>query len=192
MIRLPQRSVTRFFIPLIDVLILLFCIYLVMPLGTSVESEAQQRARLRTQERLRELERELQEKERSGDELSAEKRRELQRLRTEELQRRLVVRVLEIDPKDGRLFYRARRLRGGVEQFQRVEVRNQADARTLIEQDRRNLGAGQRELYYLILYPRDPTSGYPTRKQRLQCDRWFEGVALGYDIPGSAPGGGQP
>ena len=141
MIRLPQRSVTRFFIPLIDVLILLFCIYLVMPLGTATESEAQQRARQRDQERLRELERELQEKERSGDELSAEKRRELQRLRTEELQRRLVVRVLEIDPKTGNLYYHYR--------GQRVEVRGEADARTLIEGDRRD--HPRRELYYLIL-----------------------------------------
>ena len=33
MIQLPQRSVTRFFIPLIDVLTLLFCIFLVMPLA---------------------------------------------------------------------------------------------------------------------------------------------------------------
>ena len=32
MIQMPRRSVTRFFIPLIDVLILLFCIFLLMPL----------------------------------------------------------------------------------------------------------------------------------------------------------------
>ena len=31
MITPPRRSVTRFFIPLIDVLILLFCIFLLMP-----------------------------------------------------------------------------------------------------------------------------------------------------------------
>jgi hypothetical protein len=31
MIRPPRRSVTRFFIPLIDVLILLFCVFLLMP-----------------------------------------------------------------------------------------------------------------------------------------------------------------
>src|SRR5438132_11262214 len=32
MIQLPRRSVTRFFIPLIDVLPLLFCIFLLLPL----------------------------------------------------------------------------------------------------------------------------------------------------------------
>ena len=39
MIRLPQRSVTRFFIPLIDVLTLLFCIFLVLPLAKSPEDQ---------------------------------------------------------------------------------------------------------------------------------------------------------
>ena len=37
MITLPRRSVTRFFIPMIDVLTLLFCIFLLMPF---VEKEA--------------------------------------------------------------------------------------------------------------------------------------------------------
>ena len=31
MIHMPHRSVTRFFVPLIDVLLLLFCIFLLMP-----------------------------------------------------------------------------------------------------------------------------------------------------------------
>ena len=31
MIERPKRAVTRFFVPLIDVLILLFCIFLLMP-----------------------------------------------------------------------------------------------------------------------------------------------------------------
>ena len=31
MLEMPRRSVTRFFIPLIDVLTLLFCIFLMMP-----------------------------------------------------------------------------------------------------------------------------------------------------------------
>ena len=32
MIEMPSRSITRFFIPMIDVLTLLFCIYLLMPM----------------------------------------------------------------------------------------------------------------------------------------------------------------
>ena len=34
MIQLPKRSVTRFFIPMIDVLILLFCIFLLLPFAS--------------------------------------------------------------------------------------------------------------------------------------------------------------
>ena len=39
MIVLPKRSVTRFFIPLIDVLILLFCIFLLMPFVSGPPAE---------------------------------------------------------------------------------------------------------------------------------------------------------
>ena len=63
MIQMPRRSVTRFFIPLIDVLTLLFCIYLLMPIvkpagaeetGDAVPSPAE--AKLSAEER-QELER---------------------------------------------------------------------------------------------------------------------------------------
>ncbi|HEV3119748.1 MAG TPA: hypothetical protein VGY58_22000, partial [Gemmataceae bacterium] len=40
MIQLPRRSVTRFFIPLIDVLTLLFCIFLLMPLIKATDEDA--------------------------------------------------------------------------------------------------------------------------------------------------------
>ena len=36
MIERPKRSVTYFFVPLIDVLILLFCIFLLMPFVASL------------------------------------------------------------------------------------------------------------------------------------------------------------
>jgi hypothetical protein len=185
MLRMPQRSVTRFFIPMIDVLTLLFCIYLLMPLATgSPDASAEADARAR-EGRLRQLERELQAQQNKGEEgaLSAKLREEIERLRKEKvkaLQQRLAVRVLEIDGKTGKLYYR---------DPERVEVRDQADALQLIEHDRTERGVGSRELYYLILYPRDRTSAYPTQEQRLRYDRWFQGVALGYDIPG-APGQG--
>jgi hypothetical protein len=179
MIRLPQRSVTRFFIPLIDVLTLLFCIFLLMPLVATPEGAADEN-RAREEQRLRDLERELERK-RAAGELTQELRDEVERLRKEKvkaLQERLAVRVLEIDGATGKLYYR---------DLDSVEIRNQADARDLIDRDRRERGVKQRELYYLILYPRDRSSPYPTRGQREQYDRWFEGVALGYDIPGKGP-----
>ena len=41
MIRMPRRSVTRFFIPLIDVLILLFCIFLLMEFNSESDLDKQ-------------------------------------------------------------------------------------------------------------------------------------------------------
>jgi hypothetical protein len=181
MIQMPQRSVTRFFIPMIDVLTLLFCIYLLMPMVAPAdpEEEAQRRER---EEKLRSLEAELARKGVVGEEVPARLREEIERLRKEKvqaLQTRLSVRVLEIDAETGKLYYR---------DPDRVEVRSQEDARKLIERDRSQQGVATRELYYLILYPRDPRSAYPTNEQRKRYDRWFEGVARGYDIPGGGSG----
>jgi hypothetical protein len=94
---------------------------------------------------------------------------------------RVAVRVLEIDGKTGKLYYT---------DPERIEIRSQVDAANLVERDRRERGAGQRELYYLILYPRDRNSSYPTVAQYEQYQRWFEGVALGFDIPGEITDGG--
>ncbi|MFO0927302.1 MAG: hypothetical protein U0736_09715 [Gemmataceae bacterium] len=182
MIQMPQRSVTRFFIPMIDVLTLMFCIYLLMPMVSNPddpESEAERRAR---EERLKQLEAELAGKAAAPERVPAELLAEIERLRREKveaLRNRLAVRVLEVDPKDGTLSFR---------DPDPVPIRDQADAVRLIERDRQQQGVAAKELYYLILYPRERTSGYPTREQRRQYDRWFSGVALGYDIPGTAPG----
>ncbi|HEY7327281.1 MAG TPA: hypothetical protein VH592_06570 [Gemmataceae bacterium] len=182
MIQLPQRSVTRFFIPLIDVLTLLFCIFLVMPLAKDPEDTAADVAALEDQ--IRQKEQELEQIRASGRDLPRELRDEIDKLRREKgkaLQKRLSVRVLEIDGDSGKLYYR---------DPERIPLPDEAAAHALIESDRRKLG--QKELYYLILYPRSRGSTYPTVAQRQQYDRWFESVALGYDIPGTPQGGSQP
>jgi hypothetical protein len=180
MIRLPRRSVTRFFIPLIDVLTLLFCIFLVLPLVKNPEEEPDRAAR---DDRLHQLEIEVERLRQAGTEEAM--RAELERMRqewTKSLKERLAVRVLEIDGTTGHLYYR---------DPERVEIHNQAEARALIDSDQRERGASRRELYYLILYPRDRGSSFPTRGQREQYERWFEGVALGFDIPGVGPERGK-
>jgi hypothetical protein len=182
MLHMPQRSVTRFFIPLIDVLILLFCLYLLMPMVADTDASSAEERRRILDDQLRAHESEKREKEKKGEEITDQLRAEIERLRKERgeaLQKRLAVRVLEIG-KTGKLYYRDPDL---------VEIRNQADATALIERDRRDLGT--RELYYLILYPRT-RSAYPTREQLENYRRWFAGVALGYDRPGARPGGTQP
>ncbi len=182
MIQLPQRSVTRFFIPLIDVLTLLFCIFLVLPLAKEPDDVSADVAAL--EDRLRQKEEELEQIRASGRDLPRELRDEIEKLRQEKgkaLQKRLAVRVLEIAGDTGKLYYRDPEL---------IPIPDEAAAHALIESDRRKLG--QKELYYLILYPRSRGSTYPTVAQREQYDRWFKGVALGYDVPGTPQGGSQP
>jgi hypothetical protein len=180
MIEVPRRSVTRFFIPLIDVLILLFCIYLLLPIvgppgeaaegGTDPAGEALDAAGKRELARLRQEVREL----RRSPSLPEAERQELERIRTEKLetlQQRLAVRVLEIDADTGRLFYY---------DPERTELGNEAAARALIERQKRE--ASPREVYYLFLFPRRLT-GYPQERQVRQYERWFAGVAHGTDNP---------
>jgi hypothetical protein len=171
MIQLPRRSVTRFFIPLIDVLTLLFCIFLLMPLvkdpeGGEAAGETRSAPRLGTElaglspdeavRRVREAQRELD---------------QLRKERIETLQQRLAIQVLEIDPANGKLFY-----------FdpERVAIASAADAQKLI--DRRKREIADKELYFLILFPRQVT-GYPEEGQVRRYDRWFAGVAHGIDNP---------
>jgi hypothetical protein len=164
------------------VLTLLFCIFLVLPLAKDPSDTSADVAAL--EERLRQREEEVERLRQSGRDMPKELREEIETLRQEKgkaLQKRLTVRVLEIDPETGKLYYR---------DPERIPIPDEAAAHALLESDRRKLG--QRELYYLILYPRNLGSTYPTRGQRERYDRWFEGVALGYDIPGIAGGGARP
>jgi hypothetical protein len=189
MIQFPKKSVTRFFIPLIDVTTLLFCIFLLMPMvkptgeGSDLAKLADVEEKIRQeQERLAKLQAQGQ----APTEEQMQKLRalqaELERQRTLALQQRLVVRVLEIDADTGKLYFRAP---------ERVEIRNEADAHDLIDKDRQARAGDKRELYYLILFPRGGPGTFPTKAQRAAYRDWFKDVALGWDIPGvdTVPGG---
>jgi hypothetical protein len=193
MIHPPRRSVTRFFVPLVDVMMLLFCIFLLMPM-VRFEGEGSPYAKLseaekqlqEREERLRQQEQEIERLRRELGETPAELRKDLKALREEKLkalQQRLSIRVLEIDGSTGKLYYK---------DPGPVEIRNRADAQVLIERDRRTAAGGRQEVYYLILYPRE-RSPYPERQQREQYDQWFNDVAHGWDIPGTGHvRGGEP
>lgn len=170
MIQLPRRSVTRFFIPLIDVLTLLFCIFLLMPFYKAPAEDANP-ARPRGADAENTVRLPLP---KTPDDVERA-RLELEKLRREKidtLQQRLAIRVLEIDADTGKLYYQ--------DPDGRVEIATQADARSLIERQRHDVGG--RELYYLFLFPRRVT-GYPEQQQLRQYERWFEGVAHGIDNP---------
>jgi hypothetical protein len=179
MIELPRRSVTRFFIPLIDVLILMFCIYLLLPIVETRDASAAPGdpsaggGPLSQAERL-ELERLRQDARRLPPALSESERAKLDALRTERietLQKRLAIQVLEIDADTGKLYYH---------DPERREIASEAEARALIGRQKRESGA--RDLYYLFLFPRRLT-GFPEERQVRQYERWFAGAAHGIDNP---------
>src|SRR4051812_43336313 len=59
MIAMPRRSVTRFFIPLIDVLLLLFCVFLLMPMVNEEELDKKTQSATDLTELVVSLEKEL-------------------------------------------------------------------------------------------------------------------------------------
>ena len=167
MIQLPRRSVTRFFIPLIDVLTLLFCIFLVMPLAQTAEDPLT--------EQLASKDAELDTLRNTGDDVQA-LQAELANLR-QQLNKPATTpptRVLEIEPRTGKLTYRDN---------EEIEIRNAAELHALADRDRRRIGS-KAKLYYLILYPRDGGGEHPLQPELREQAAWFEGIEFWYDVPG--------
>lgn len=163
MIRQPRRSVTRFFIPLIDVLILLFCIFLLMPYVKPVEGESAEQPDAKAKPGdVQELQRQVDALRRERDRLLKERNQTIERLS---------IRVLEIDPATGKLYdYDP----------EKVEIASARDASALI--DRHKRAAAGREVYFLFLFPRE-LSGYPQEKQIAAYSDWFKGAPHGFDNP---------
>jgi hypothetical protein len=191
MIRMPRRSVTRFFIPLVDVMILLFSMFLLMPIvqkagqGSAADPE-QALAELRADKEA--LQRELQRRTQQLQDLQqlykpqADVRKlldELKRLREEKikvLQQRLAIRVLEIDPRTGDLVV----YEDGQPPRRRV-IDSKEAAEALIRRQQKEVAP--RELYYLFLFPR-VDSAYPEERQFETYKTWFRDVPHGIDRPG--------
>ena len=83
MIRLPRRSVTRFFIPLIDVLTLLFCVFLLLPLGPPEDENPDDRDPAGLDDQRRQEQAELERLRRQVQETPQQVRDELEKLRKE-------------------------------------------------------------------------------------------------------------
>ena len=180
MIQLPRRSVTRFFIPLIDVLTLLFCIFLILPMikgGTPAGDAGGLDAATPAPPISSTIPESVLDDRASRDRLRREREEldELRKAKIDTLQNRLFIRVLEIDPDNGHLVYH--------EDNQRVEIASEADMQRLTERQRG--AAGSRVLYYLLLYPRRVT-GFPERRQVQQYERWLSDVAHSFDNPHGA------
>ena len=172
MIERPKQSVTRFFIPLIDVMILLFCIFLLMPYQKgNAESTDGKKV--------------IDEKDRTPQEMNKEvaslredidlARREIDKLRNEKINptERLSVCVLEIEPKNGHLFY----YRDGV----RKPLPDRRAAQDAIDDHKRRSGI-DKEPFFIVLMPRD-VSGHPDNRQMEEYASWFKDVPHRFDSP---------
>jgi hypothetical protein len=179
MIGPPKRAVTRFFIPLIDVLILLFCIFLLMPY---VEKGAVGGARLTAGEAER-LQRELDQlrqrlsQSRRNIETPEDLKQEIARLKKQLKQNpadKLVIRSLQIDENDGSLFYLKPTPEGG-----RVRIRlDQEKARQLVLDDHKPpFRQGEQKLVYLMVRPQKK-SLFPTESQLQEYLGWFTGLPV--------------
>ena len=181
MIRLPRRSVTRFFIPLIDVLLLLFCIFLLMPQFKEEDLDKKVQSAFELAETVTSLEYEIDrltkelkrydERRPTQDELE-QLRAEVAQLRKERQQvvQRTYFHVLDIDGKTGELyFYDPTKA-----DEPRMRIESEKDAQALIERHQKE--AKGNELYYYFLYPR-PETGFPTLAQERTYRTWFRRVA---------------
>ncbi len=161
-------------------LILLFCIFLLMPFvsgppiaESSPETKAPPEKPLPTEVKA------LQEALREEQMRVAR----LERERQAKLTDRLAVRVLEIDPITGVLFYY---------DPDRQEIKTEADAVRLITRQKTlaDKGGISKDVFFLILEPRSQErSPFPSQAQRDQIDRWFKDVPHGFD---TSQGRGEP
>ena len=170
MIERPKRSVTYFFVPLIDVLILLFCIFLLMPFVSTGETETDAHAKVKEKPKdelpkdVKQLQADLEKARREVEKLKAERGN---------LADRLSVKVLEIDSGTGSLFYHA-------PDGKKIIVEDKKMAGILITAHSR--ASGTKEPFFMILYPR-AKSGFPEQDQRRDYADWFKDVQFQFDQP---------
>ena len=181
MIQMPRRNVTRFFIPLIDVLILLFCIFLLMEFNSdakvteqSEDVESQDWKLGMMAEDVRKSTKQLQKYDELRPQLDQLQKlqEELEQLRNanqKDLQQHAYVRIIDIDGKDGSIsFFDEARPK------EPIKIKDAQSAQALI--DRHTREASGRAVYYYFLYPRT-VSVYPLFGQEQQYRKWFKNVA---------------
>jgi biopolymer transport protein ExbD len=182
MIKMPHRNVTRFFIPLIDVLILLFCIFLLMDFNAESKADIQ----LETVEdqsadilRLEENQRRITAENQKFDEMRPQLEKtaellkriaELEKANQKNLQERSFFRIIDIDSKDGTIsFYDESRPDQPV-----IKLADEKAVQVLIERHKQE--AKGREVYYYFMPPR-PLEGFPTKGQIRNYKAWFSKAA---------------
>jgi hypothetical protein len=187
MIHMPRRSVTRFFIPLIDVLILLFCIFLLMEFNNeskfveqSVDVELQSATMQGVEDELTRRTKELEKFEKLQPELARveellKRIADLEENNLRDVQERMFFREINIDRKDGHIsFYDA------AADDPITPIKSRQDAQGLIQ--RHTKEAKGRTVYYYFLMP-VPRGGFPTGPQLREYAGWFDAKGVATNLP---------
>lgn len=169
MIQLPERAVTRFFVPLIDVLILLFCIFLLLPF---VSAPADQTAGADGPTDLETLRSELK---KAKDDLTIEKRRteDLMKERADSA-RRTDVWTIDIDGDTGEMSYPAPDGPIGT----RFTIGSAAEARDFILNTKKKTPV----VKYVFVCPRK-VSRFPDKALLENIAAWFANESVVIDNP---------
>jgi hypothetical protein len=195
MIKPPHRSVTRFFVPMIDVLTLLFCMFLLMPIFRENETLSQQEDS--AGKNLSEQDTELQRRQKALQDLYLEQERakgmlaDLESKKHDALQRNLYFQVIDVNPKTGKLYYYDPQALN----LPPREISSKDSARELILRHKKE--AGERLLYYRFSWTYDSTVNMdyarPNKEERDTYRLWFQGVDFGGVIePAAKLKGGGP
>ncbi len=179
MIDLPKRSVTRFFVPLIDVLILLFCMFLLLPFVSRTEEGASEMNSPEDAAKLKKMLEDAQAKLKLRDE-------EIRQLMEErsKIADRASVWVLEIDGGEteagrGKLYF----IGQDGPKPERREIKDQASANLFIARAKQK--SGSKRPYFLILHPRTK-SRFPDEPQLKMYSAWFQSEEHTFDNPWAA------
>jgi hypothetical protein len=181
MIQFPRRSVTRFFIPLVDVMILLFSMFMLMPIVQraggggegSIEDLAEKNRLLQEQRdqladqlgRLKTLPGDVNRLQEELKQLQKEKKKVFQGL---------AVHVLSVEPATGTLIYHERG-----QPPTPIVIDSAKAAAAMVRRHRRE--AGSSDLYYVIMYPR-VNSIQPTQRMLANYNEWLQDVSFGFDV----------
>jgi hypothetical protein len=179
MIKMPHRNVTRFFIPLIDVLILLFCIFLLMEfnsdaeVGKQMEAVEDQSASIDVLQDL--LKRRTEENQRFEEDRPklnelAKLRKELKDLKNasqQDLKHQWYFRIIDIKADDGTIsFYDDKRPK------QPTLIDSEKAAKELIARHLKE--ANGRKVFYYFQYPRGELA-LVSAGQIEDYHNWFKG-----------------
>jgi biopolymer transport protein ExbD len=183
MIQMPRRPVTRFAIPLIDVLLLLFCIFLLMEFNSESKVdekeevvEVQRGSIENMQADLNRRIKELSQFEEDRPDLVklaklTKDYEDLKAATLQTLQKQAYVRIIDIDGNDGSIsFYDDKRPKDPILKITTKEI-----AEKLIE--RHTEEARGRVVYYYFLYPRAGKRFPTTVGQEEDYRKWFKGAA---------------